>query len=300
MIGTFLFIAMIMIGTGLVFVLPAILGRSGNMAYDRKRFNAEIYRERIAELDRQHRDKKIDDAEFTRFRDEIRQSAFSDLAEDNVSGVRKDSAGFSNKFIALVVTLAMPIAAFGLYFQLGRPDILVGGEEIGSPQEISHRSSESGRQPSIMEMIERLALRLREDPDDLEGWLMLGRSYTMLGRLDEARTAFAKAYERWPDNPEILISYAESLAGHNEGNLVGKPSELIQSALRIDPDLPAALWLAGVAAYQQHRPGDAIRYWERLQKKGEISGQDQEILTKALAEARQMIEENRKTDEGPD
>lgn len=291
---------MIMTGIGFIFVLPAILGRSGNMAYDRKRLNAEIYRERIAELDRQHRDKKIDDAEFARFRDEIRQSAFSDLAEDSASIVRKDSTRLGNKFIILVVTIAMPITAFGLYFQLGRPDILVGGEESGSPREIGHRSSESGRQPSIMAMIERLALRLQEDPDDLEGWLMLGRSYSMLGRLDEARTTFAKAYERWPDNPEILISYAESLAGHNDGSLVGKPSELIQSALRIDPDLPAALWLAGVAAHQQHRPGDAIRYWERLQEKGEISGQEQEILTKALAEARQMIEENRKTDKGPD
>nr|VFK55201.1 MAG: cytochrome c-type biogenesis protein CcmH [Candidatus Kentron sp. TUN]VFK57609.1 MAG: cytochrome c-type biogenesis protein CcmH [Candidatus Kentron sp. TUN]VFK61509.1 MAG: cytochrome c-type biogenesis protein CcmH [Candidatus Kentron sp. TUN] len=294
MIGTFLFITIIMVGIGLASVLPAIFKQTENIAHDRKRLNAVIYRERISEIEQQHRDKKISDAEFAHFRDEIQQSALLELDRDGAPTTRQDNRR-ANKFIAVLVTIAIPITAFGLYLQLGRPDLLVGAAEPTYPQQTTgHESPDTPlKQASIVEMVDRLALRLQENPDNPEGWLMLGRSYVMLGRLDEARTSFSEAYERWPNNLEILITYAESLAQHNNGSMDGKPFELIQLALRIDPDFPSALWLAGVAAYQQNKHLDAIKYWEQLRKKGGISEQEQQILADVLTEVKRKMTESK-------
>jgi len=286
-----------MVGLGLAFVLPTIFGRSKNAAHDRKRLNAAIYQERISDLEQQHRDNKINDAEFARFRHEIRQSAFSDLEREGISTTRQDGTR-GNKFLAVFLAITIPITAFGLYFQLGRPDLLINAAEHAAPSQKPGFQSPAGslQQPAIEEMVDRLASRLQENPDDPEGWLMLGRSYSMMGHLDEALASLAKAYQRWPDNPEILVSYAKLLAQHNNDSMDGKPAELIQSALQLNPDFPPALWLAGVAAYQQDMPTDAIRYWEQLQKKGEISQQEQQVLTELLEEARQMVKSQKTSD----
>nr|VFJ92831.1 MAG: cytochrome c-type biogenesis protein CcmH [Candidatus Kentron sp. LFY] len=288
MIGTFLSITTVMTGIGLAFVLPTMLGGNRRVAYDRALLNAAIHRERLLELEQQHRDKRIDDAEFARFRNEIRQSALSDL-EGNGAPTARQGGTRSDKLLAVFIAIALPAVAFGLYFQLGNPALLVASTKLAAP-EVGHRSVDgSPKQPSVEEMVARLASRLREAPDDPEGWLMLGRSYVMLGRLEEARASLAEAFQRWPNNPEILVSYAKLLARDNDGGLEGRPFDLIESALRIDPDYPPALWLAGIAAYQRKQYANAVRYWEALQKKGGIGEQEQEVLAEFLGEARRMM-----------
>nr|VFK79255.1 MAG: cytochrome c-type biogenesis protein CcmI [Candidatus Kentron sp. SD] len=289
MISVFLSITVIMTGIGLGFVLPAMFGRGGRVAFDRGRLNAAIYRERISELERQHRDKSIDDAEFARFGDEIRQSALSDLERNDLEG-GMSAATRTDRLTPVLVAIAVPVVAFGLYFHLGTLLPLLDTPGPGASRKMAHSSSDaSSRQPSVEEMVARLASRLEEDPDNPKGWLMLGRSYMMLGRFDDAKASFGAAFERWPENPEVLVNYAGSLARDNEGSMEGKPLELIRTALRIEPNFPSALWLAGIAAYEQEEYADAIGYWKALQKKGGIDEEQQQVLTESLSKAREMM-----------
>nr|VFJ52973.1 MAG: cytochrome c-type biogenesis protein CcmI [Candidatus Kentron sp. DK] len=307
--GIFVLITTVLVIIGLAFVLPPILGRGKKAGYDRKTLNAAIYRERLSELERQHRDRALDEAAFERARAELRRAALSDLTEgDSAEGESSPSlektgtgnaaeeaarpmplATGTRRATALLVALALPVAGFGLYFHWGSLDALTEGAAPGaSAEHASARSSGSSQAlPPLEDMVDRLAARLKKAPDNPEGWLMLGRSYTLLGRSEEALAAFAEAWRRQPENPEILVSYAESLAGGNQGNMAGRPSELLRSALAIDPDFPPALWLAGVAAYQQTRYGEAITHWERLQKGDGISEKEQKMLTEILSEARE-------------
>nr|VFK07227.1 MAG: cytochrome c-type biogenesis protein CcmH [Candidatus Kentron sp. LPFa]VFK23969.1 MAG: cytochrome c-type biogenesis protein CcmH [Candidatus Kentron sp. LPFa] len=281
--GTFLFITTIMTGIGLGFVLPGILGRGGRVAADRGRLNAAIYRERISDLERQYREKRIDDAEFARFGDEIRRAALSDLEGEGALAAKRDGAR-TDRWVAALVAIAVPMVAFGLYFQLGSPILL---STMPDAARMDHEGGQGSLQrPSVEEMVTRLASRLREDPDNPEGWLILARSYMALGRMAEARASFAEALKRWPDNPEVLVGYAKLLARENKGAMAGRPMELVQSALRVAPDFPAALWLAGIAAYQRNDYAGAIEYWERLQKKGGLDEREQRMLAELLAEAR--------------
>nr|VFJ57861.1 MAG: cytochrome c-type biogenesis protein CcmH [Candidatus Kentron sp. FM]VFJ63351.1 MAG: cytochrome c-type biogenesis protein CcmH [Candidatus Kentron sp. FM]VFK15074.1 MAG: cytochrome c-type biogenesis protein CcmH [Candidatus Kentron sp. FM] len=214
-------------------------------------------------------------------------------SEESKAGKITDTG---NKLTALLIALAIPAVSFGLYFQWGSPQILTGAGDFPNLAQhaTAHSSGSSENLPSVQDMVERLAAHLEQEPDNPEGWFMLGRSYTVMGRTEEASAAFAEAYERQPDNLEILVRYAESLAEGNGGSLAGKPSELIQSALSIDPGFSSALWLAGIAAYQQNDYHEAIGHWERLQKGAELGEQEQRMLADVLSEARQAQEENTK------
>ena len=126
---------------------------------------------------------------------------------------------------------------------------------------------EQAQAQMIQGMVDRLAARLKETPDDLEGWRKLGRSYSVLGRYAESAEAYGKASELAKHNDvELLINQAESLALASERRLDGPPAELLARALKLSPDDPRALWFSGLAAAQSLDYQAAARYWRRLLK----------------------------------
>jgi len=113
-------------------------------------------------------------------------------------------------------------------------------------------------------MVEKLSARLKEQPNDLEGWVMLGRSYAVLNRHEQARAAFKQALALKPDDPALLADYADTLAASNGGSLEGEPMQLLTRALQIDPNNQKALALAGFAAFNRKDYALALRHWEKL------------------------------------
>jgi len=113
-------------------------------------------------------------------------------------------------------------------------------------------------------LIGRLAARLRESPEDAEGWVMLGRSYVVLGRFGEASRAYANATARMPRNAQLLADYADALGMAQGRSLLGEPEKIITRALAVDPDNVKALALAGTAAFDRKNYVMAAEHWERI------------------------------------
>ena len=120
--------------------------------------------------------------------------------------------------------------------------------------------------PEHIEMIKALATRLEQNPNDGKGWAMLARAYAVLGRYNEALPAYEKAANLIPNDPVLLVDYADVLAATNGRNLQGKPLELIQRALMADPTNVKGLNLMGSAAFQAGDYTHAVGYWEKLLK----------------------------------
>jgi cytochrome c-type biogenesis protein CcmH len=118
--------------------------------------------------------------------------------------------------------------------------------------------------PEHIEMIKSLQERLEQNPNDGKGWAMLGRSYAVLGRYNESAVAYEKAAKLIQNDAALLVDYADVLAMANGRDLAGKPLELIQSALKINPNNAKALLLMGKAAYQSGDFTHAVGYWEKL------------------------------------
>jgi len=100
----------------------------------------------------------------------------------------------------------------------------------------------AGAVPDIPSMVEGLAERLKREPDDLDGWLMLARSYTVLQEPEKAREAMANAAELAPEDPQVLTLYARAIRDANDGQETEKTEELMRRVLEIDADHPEALW----------------------------------------------------------
>jgi cytochrome c-type biogenesis protein CcmH len=145
---------------------------------------------------------------------------------------------------------------------------LLVGAPLALDSSVRSAASSSGSGEITYEQIEamtqKLADRLKQQPDDPTGWAMLGRSYAVLGRHADALPAFKQALTLKPDDPNLMTDYADALAVVNGRNLEGEPSRLIARALEIDPNNLKALSLAGTAAYLRKDFAGALRHWDKL------------------------------------
>lgn len=189
---------------------------------------------------------------------------------------------------ALVVGLAVfvgGVAAIG-YRGLGTPIAL-------DPAQVAARAvAEGGGHSITMEQIaamtDKLAARLKDKPDDPEGWAMLGRSYSVLGQHDKAVPAFKQAAALRPGDAVLLADYADAMAVVNGRNLEGEPLRLIEQALQADPNNLKALSLAGTAAFYRRDFALALRYWEKMQRVDPSSPFTQQIQS-GIDEARKLL-----------
>lgn len=116
----------------------------------------------------------------------------------------------------------------------------------------------------IEAMTQKLEARLKDQPDDADGWAMLGRTYAALGRHEQAAPAFKRAMALRPDDAAVIADYADALAMVNGRNLEGEPSRLIERALKVDPNNLKALSLAGTVAFYRKDYAGALRHWEKM------------------------------------
>jgi cytochrome c-type biogenesis protein CcmH len=139
--------------------------------------------------------------------------------------------------------------------------------------------------------VAKLAARLKENPDDAQGWAMLARSYQNFKRYKEASDAYARAAELTGSDAQLWAEHAETLALASGSKFEGQPLSSINKALQIDPKNEKALWLAGNAAFQSRNYKQAISYWERLEKLLPAGSDGTQAVADAIAEARTQISE---------
>jgi cytochrome c-type biogenesis protein CcmH len=144
---------------------------------------------------------------------------------------------------------------------------------LGTPQalnsELAAASQAAGTGHSVTleqveAMIGKLEARLKDNPQDADGWAMLGRSHAVLGRHAQALPAFKQAIALRADDAALLTDYADALAMVNGRSLDGEPSRLIARALELDPSHLKALLLAGTQAFNHQDYALAVRHWEKM------------------------------------
>ena len=131
-------------------------------------------------------------------------------------------------------------------------------------------------------MVASLAAKVQANPDDLKGWLMLARSYKTMGRYDESAEAYGKAEKLVNEDPDLLASYAETLAMARGKGLQGKPMELVAKALKLDPKHGHSLFLAGAAAMERGDRKAGIAYWEALLPQVEPGSEIDQMLRSGI------------------
>lgn len=161
--------------------------------------------------------------------------------------------------VAGILSVGLPAAALLLYLQIGNP-MAAASQMLAAERSGSHE----GEGGEVETMVGRLAARLRAQPGDVEGWIVLARSYEYLQRYDDAVVAYQKAMALAPNQPQLLADYADALASARDGDLDGPAQAAIDAALAIDADHPKALALAGMAAFKRGDLSQARQRWEHV------------------------------------
>lgn len=187
---------------------------------------------------------------------------------------------------SMVAGLAAFVLLFGVvgYAWLGNREGLSIGPGAGAA---AAAASAPPSAEQIDALLARLAQRLKEKPDDADGWAMLGRSYSLLGRFDEAVPAFQRVIALRPQDAQGYADYADALGSAMGGKLDGEPEQLIAKALQIDPSNLKALALAGSIAFNRNDPAGAVKLWEQALRLSEPGGEMARQLQGVIDEARQ-------------
>lgn len=276
----------------LAFVLPAALQRSGeaNVKSDdeRRQTNIAVYRDQLSELEADLRNGIVGEEQYAQDREEIERRLLEDTA---VVSSNKTAAPTSARNTAYALGLGIPFIAIVFYLKVGEPNLIENPAAVGSPPVATAPAAPmtgERSQEQIEANVAKLAKRLESNPNDAEGWMMLARSYSSMEKFSEAANAYGKATELTPKNADLWAEYAFATAMASGRSLKGKPTELINRALQVDPENAKALQLAGSAAYEAQDYKKAIDYWQRVLKKVPADSEVGQTITERINEAKTL------------
>jgi cytochrome c-type biogenesis protein CcmH len=261
--------AALMVGVTLLLLLLPFRRRPASADFSRQQLNAAIYRDQFAELERDRAEGALAQDDYDVARGELQRR----LLEDSGNATDTNEPAAASRVLPVSLALALPLAAMLLYLALGNPAALT------PPPEQNFTADD------IERMVSGLAAKLEKEPDNLQGWAMLARSYKAMGRIPEALRAFERAIKLVETNAELLVDYADALAS-SPGGFNAKVVALIDQALQLDPANAQALWLRGTAAFEAGKYATAAADWQRLLALLDPGTEDARTVEANIAEAR--------------
>jgi len=276
-------VAFLLVVAALLFLLPPLLQRqSTKSAVERKELNVLLYKDQLAELEADLKSEVITQDQFDQAHADLERSLLQDVAEND--GDDKPALTISGNIAAIFVAIAVPVVAIGLYAHLGE------GKDGFNPENFRPGMTTEGHEGTLEQQVRKLQDHLQANPDDMEGWVMLARSYYFMKQYQAASDAFARTVAMTGEsNPGLLADYADALAMASGRNMAGKPYELVKKALTIDPNHQKSLWLAATATYQAQDYKTTLEYWFTLRKQFPEGSDNYLQMTRNIAEVKQLL-----------
>lgn len=237
-----------------------------------------LIRHRLKMLDHARTNEIITAQEYAHKREALTQKLRGAVAPITVS------RSPSTRIATLAVALLLPSSAIILYRALGQP-LALDADAITALSKIQSDAPEANA-ADMQQAITGLAAKLQHQPGDVEGWTLLGRAYKSIEHFVEARDALKHALDLQPDQPDVMIEYAEALTLTSATRQIeGEPRTLIERALKIEPQNQRGLWLFGIGDYQQGKFASAVAIWNDLlallPKNSEVAHSVQRQIEKA-------------------
>jgi cytochrome c-type biogenesis protein CcmH len=253
----FWIIAILLIIIALAIILPPLLKDTQIETAARRDQIIQIAKEQLAELETAFTNNEMQQEDYLARRDELEQALYSDTTSNEVvtTEFAKPSI-ISTALIALII----PAIAFGMYAKYGDSRAL----DPEAAKTASNIPKKANGEPDVDAMVTGLRNKLDANPDNAEGWYMLGRSYMALNRFKDATYSYEQLYKLEPNDAKVMLFLADAEAMAKNGNVLGRPAELIEKSLKLIPNSVTGLWLGGMASSQQGDHAKAIERWTAL------------------------------------
>ncbi len=253
---------------------------------------AKALNKQLRQLRAQHAAGSLTDKQFNTQRAQIERQILDHLDQAHTDDVPVAATPIRRAGVqtwALLGVFILVVAAAG-YSLTGSPDqvnqVPGGMGQAAAPAAGTEPPPHDMGSDQMATLVEKLAERMKSNPQDAEGWVMLGRSYAAMGRADDALVALDKAVKLQPQEASILADYADALAVKNGRTLDGEPMQYIEKALKADPNHVKSLVLAGTAYFNRGDYAGAVRYWDRVAQVGSPDNPLVQVAADGAAEAR--------------
>lgn len=237
----------------LVLVWPLFSKKHQTDIVGRDQVNLQSAVTRLAELKQELEEGQITAEQFEKYRLDLEIAAVEDL---NTSSSSVATCGKGNTIIASSVVLIVLLASTLIYQQNGFKQ-----EFEEAQQQLVVENSKQAEADKIITTVEKF---IKENPEDVESRVILAQVYIEEERFSDAAAIYRELYDINPEEPDILVNYAEALARSHGNHLIGKPTDLLNEALQLAPNHGRALWLAGFAAQQAENNEQALIHWKHL------------------------------------
>ena len=253
--------------------------------------NAAVYRDQLVDLEREHALGNLNDQELQIARDELSQRLLDDVGPAQADEA-STSAAASGHVLAqpqhpwvwlTSLVVFVPVLSLSLYGVLGQPQAL---DPLALKQGVSNEAEVTPEK--LATMAAGLSRSLVDEPNNVDGWVMLARVQRALGQWEPSGQSLRKALALSQDD-NVAIDLAEVLAQQNAGSFAGEPWAIIQRVLKADPNHLNALFLAGSASYTDSNYKAALGFWERARQVVTADSPDAPELDRAISEARQKL-----------
>jgi len=249
-----------MAALALALLLPPVLRRRSDAA-SRAAYDAQVYRDQLAEIARDRARGVLADAEAEAARIEVARRL---LAADAAAAGTTSDAGRARgpgRAAAVAAVIAAPLAAGALYVAMGSPDL------PGRPaaERAAERAGPAGHAGDMTALVDQLGSKLRTRPNDRQGWTLYAHALSRLGRFDEAVVAWKKAASLDPGNADVMSQLAEAQIAAAHGMVTPAALDSLEKTLRLDPGEPRARYYRGLAALQAGDSDGALARWLALE-----------------------------------
>lgn len=248
-----IFVALL-IAIALCFVLIPLWLKPKFVADNSTDINVTLSQKKLQALETDLAEGNISKAHYESLKNELMLNLHRDLQKHQARKIDETKG----RWLAIPLTVFLPLIALALYS-------VKGDLRAFEPIAVQSQSKEKPTSADINAMVEKLAQRMKENPTDPQGWIMLARSYKVLKKYPQAIEAMRKAREILGDEPDTLLQLADVIAMANGGTLQGEPATLISKALEIDANNEMGLWLNGLANAEAGKFNEAIASWQKFQ-----------------------------------
>ena len=244
--------ALLTLGASLAVLLP-LAGRNPVRAVDGAH-DLEVYRDQLAELDRDAGRGLIQPAEAGEARAEIARRI---LKADKAAATGANAAeGRTARTLGMAAVLAVPLVSWGIYAAIGSPDL--------PSQPLAARLEKNPADATVDELIARAEAHLAANPEDGRGWDVLAPIYARLGRFDEAMTAYRNAIRLDGANGVREAGLGEAIAGAAGGMVTAEAQAAFLRALELEPQQPKAKFFLASALMQEGKIAEALTAWQAM------------------------------------
>lgn len=269
-----IYAALLLLAALMLLLWPVLRGRKDQAEEDRTALNIALYEEHIAELEAQHANGALSADQLK----EGRLEADRELLDDTDVGRPKQSVNLGNA-LPLIAALLVPVAGLGLYMYWG------------ASEKVELTLSLAEQPKTVEDMIKRLEDTVRLQPESVDAWYFLGRTYMSEQRPKEAAHAYEKTIELVGRQPDLLGQWAQALYFANDKQWSAELQGLVDEALSQDPNEATSLGLLGIAAFEDKRFQDAIDAWTQLSKSLDPQDPSYQAIQTGIERARSSLAE---------